>query len=93
MSVAQPPCMLRITPRAGSGGTTLEVEGRLVGPWVVELRQAALDAARAGRVDLDLAAVSYATAEGAALLRELESHGCRLVRRSTFLETLLRPTP
>jgi hypothetical protein len=86
--------VLRITHHRRGEGEVLQVEGRLVGPWVDELRQVAeglLAEGRRPRLDLD--EVRFAEAEGAALIRELTARGCEVLRRSRFVEELLRRMP
>ena len=86
--------MLRITPRPRDGFETLVVEGRLVGPWVAELRRAAEETLeRSGRLELHLAGVRFAGPEGASLLRELVSRGASVLQSSHFVDALLRPEP
>ena len=83
--------MLRITPlTAADGAEQLQLEGRLAGAYITELRElvgSALE--RSSRVALDLSEVTFVDADGARLLRELvardvEMHGC-----SSFLALLL----
>ena len=85
--------MLRITRvEGGDGGreTTLKLEGRLVGPWVEELRaegrRALLDSECAV---LDLAGVGHADADGIAALRELESQGAALAGAGAYIAELV----
>lgn len=78
--------MLRITkPSPISGRTTIVIEGRLVGPWVEELRRAAAG----GIAALDLAGVTWADDAGVALLRALRAGGTDLARCSGFLAALI----
>lgn len=62
--------MLRISQTDSEGGNvTLRVEGRLLGPWVQELRRSCQNAeAQGSAVTLDLRDVSFVDAEGIALL-------------------------
>jgi len=82
--------MVRINKSEGGGEVELSVQGRLVGPWVEELRRtlAALDVP-ASQVALDLARVGYVDRAGQALLRELTGAGVRVGRRSGFVAVLL----
>ena len=80
--------MLRITRQSPTNGRpVLVLEGRLVGPWVGELRRtvAELD----GGKSVDLAGVTFADAEGVAALRALRSTGTDLVGASGFLAALI----
>lgn len=81
--------MLRITEnRSGpEGGSTLVVEGRLAGPWVDELRVAASPHSKG--LALDLAGVSYADADGVALLKQLVGGGATVARATAYVSMLL----
>jgi len=82
--------MLRITPLREGRVETLVVEGRLAGPWVEELRVAAEAAlGRSARLELHLAAVRFASHEGARLLEELLSRGASIPVSSHIVEALL----
>jgi hypothetical protein len=80
--------MLRITKRSPpTGRPVLVLEGRLVGPWVAELRRTAaeVDGPRA----LDLAGVTFADDEGVEALRAIRGAGADLVGASGFLTALI----
>jgi hypothetical protein len=80
--------MLRITKRnPPNGRPVLVLEGRLVGPWVGELRRTVDEGD--GPTAVDLAAVTFADAEGVAALRALRSAGADLVGASGFLAALI----
>src|SRR5262245_20435281 len=82
--------MLRITFLAGPGpAPTLELEGKLVGPWVGELRQEC--DLLVGPPRLDLTAVTFADEAGVRLLGELLDGGAELAGCSGLLAALLRP--
>ena len=84
--------MLKIT-QAGKAGHnfTLKLEGRVVGPWVSELRLIceSLLSNRRG-LNLDLSDVSYADAEGVELLANLKSRGVMLANGSPFVAEQLK---
>ena len=85
--------MLKIeTVRNGRGTVTLVLEGRLIGPWVNELRLACARA-RSGRtkVVLDLTGVTFADRAGVALLRDLADHDTPLSNSSPFVAEQLKP--
>jgi ABC-type transporter Mla MlaB component len=86
--------MLRITRTPHRNRTTrLVLEGRIAGPWVGELRRVAAESARAGgRIALDLSSVTFADADGLALLRELLDGEAQLERASAFVTQLLQRT-
>jgi len=78
--------------RNGGRGVTLLLEGRLIGPWVEELRLACAQARRERmRVSLDLTGVSFVDRAGIALLRELADHDMPLTRCSPFVAEQLKP--
>lgn len=71
--------------------SVLCIEGRIVGPWVEELRRSCERAlASAAVVTLDLAEVSFVDRSGIALLRGLEARGVRLVNCSGFVAEQLK---
>lgn len=82
--------MLRINKRrrnARTGGIALE--GRLVGPWVDELKRVIDEEPEARRVTLDLRGLTFADGEGVTLLRALRDAGVRLVGGSDFVGALI----
>ena len=83
--------MLKITEMAqNDSGRTFKLEGKLIGPWVDELRNVCtqpLD--RLEQVGLDLAAVTFVNAAGAELLRELIRQGIIVTQCSAFVAELL----
>jgi hypothetical protein len=83
--------MLKITRQEPeSRSASWKLEGRLVGPWVAELRQVA-DAAlsESDGLTLDVSHVSFVDREGKDLLRELIARRVRLEHPSAFLRELL----
>jgi ABC-type transporter Mla MlaB component len=84
--------MLRITRTVGEDSVeVLKLEGTLQGPWVDEAHDAhALCAARTSRIGLDLAGLTFADEEGAALLHELIRRGARVLGCSSYIAELLR---
>lgn len=84
--------MLKIARAEGSPkGSVLHLEGRIVGPWVEELRRSCEGAlASSTAVALDLAEVSFADHTGVALLRSLGGQGVALINCSAFLTEQLR---
>lgn len=66
--------MLRISVTDNSESTTVKLEGKVVGPWVDELRTCWLSLATSlgsRALCLDLRGVSFVDAKGKALLREI----------------------
>jgi anti-anti-sigma regulatory factor len=73
--------MLKITVHNSTNAATLNVEGRLAGPWVEELErswQAVKDDSPAKPVIVDLCEVTFVDAEGRKLLSSMYSQGARL---------------
>lgn len=85
--------MLRVTTRHSDDGCSLIVEGRVKGPWVVELEkawQAALKSRTDGKaLVVDLSAVSFADWRGRKLLLEMRNQGAKFVGSSMFLSKML----
>ena len=89
--------MLRITRLSGDHPTTLRLEGKLLAPWLRELRDACELAIQHGStngtapaVTLDLSGVLFVDAPGVGLLRELIAQGVRVTDPSSFVSELLR---
>ena len=83
--------MLKITETARNDSSrTFKLEGKLLGPWVDELRNACTQPlAPLEQVGLDLAAVTFVNAAGAELLRELIRQGIIITQCSAFVGELL----
>ena len=72
---------------------TLKLEGRVVGPWVGELRQVCETLLSEGRaLKLDLADVTFADADGVAVLTGFKTRGVTLKDCSPFVDEQLRST-
>lgn len=72
--------MLKITVREEPSGATLEVEGRLAGPWVDELDRAWRNRPDPGQRHpvVDLSGVTFIDCDGKALLARLWKEGAQL---------------
>lgn len=71
---------------------TLRLEGRVVGAWVAELRDACERALAGGRkLKLHLAEVDFLDANGLALLTNLRARGVALLECPPFVEAQLTP--
>ena len=83
--------MLKITEIArNDSGRTFKLEGKLLGPWVDELRNVCTQPLnRLEHIGLDLAAVSFVNAAGAELLRGLIRQGIIITQCSAFVAELL----
>jgi hypothetical protein len=88
--------VLRISITEDPGTLSLIVEGRLVGPWVDELRRiSALHITRNGPLTIDLEGLTAMDARGQALLNELRQEGailrCFDVMNQYLVEQMARP--
>lgn len=84
--------MLRIA-RIGKPGAAciLRLEGRVIGPWVDELRRSCEEAlATSTSVELDLSGVSFVDRPGIPLLLCLRERGVILGKCSGFVSALLK---
>ena len=83
--------MLKISEPTANSAVTLKLEGRLIGPWVNQLRQTCENRlAEAQRVQLDLTDLEYADRSGVTLLMTLRARGVELVNCSPFLAEELK---
>jgi hypothetical protein len=87
--------MLRVTRITNTHPTqTIRLEGKLLGPWVDEVRQAcAPGTAPSNRIGLDLSALVFVDFAGEGLLRDLIGRGIEVVACSGYVEELLRSSP
>jgi len=86
--------MLKIS-QAGKANhsVTLKLEGSVVGPWVGELRKVCETHLFEGRaLKLDLTDVTFADADGVAVLTGFKTRGVTLKNCSPFVEEQLRST-
>jgi hypothetical protein len=81
--------MLRITQSPSVQLTTINLEGKLLAPWIDEVRAAVAAAQTQGAVRLNLEAMSFADHAGVELLRELSKQGVPHVGASAFMEVLI----
>jgi anti-anti-sigma regulatory factor len=84
--------MLRITQMpAVEPARSLRLEGKLVGPWLDELRQACqLSPGPPSALVLDLSGVSFVDSAGAQYLRTLVGQGAQVTNCSPFVSELLK---
>jgi ABC-type transporter Mla MlaB component len=84
--------MLKISPLQVAGHTvTLRLEGRVVGPWVVELQSSCEEVLSEGRsLKLHLGGVEYLDGQGVALLSGLRSRGVSLLECPLFAAEQLK---
>ena len=84
--------MLRITIEEQGESTAIRLEGKLVGPWVGELKQCwqkILAGSTAKNLMTELDAVTYVDASGKELLQEMRRAGARLVGRGVLTSHML----
>lgn len=83
--------MLRIVVlERGGDRTTLTLEGRVIGPWVDELRRSCERILATGStLTLDLAEVAFVERDGARLLRNLVDSGVTVVKCPAFVNEQL----
>jgi anti-anti-sigma regulatory factor len=85
--------MLRIVALEQPGeGTTLTLEGRVIGPWVAELRASCdrILASGSTPLALDLGEVAFVDRDGVQLLKALIDGGVRVVNRPAFVAEQLK---
>ena len=81
--------MLRITRSESVEGVVLFLEGKLLEPWVGELRAAVESAGGTTPVVLDLAGLRFADSDSTLLLSTLQRRGVVLRQPSAFIAALL----
>lgn len=83
--------MLKISVTSQSSeATSFQLEGKLVGPWVEELRRLSEGAlARSEAVSLDLERVWFVDSQGIALLRDLAKQKVAQLNCSQFISQQL----
>ena len=84
--------MLRITINDQPPTTSFVLEGKLVGPWVQELKkcwESALAADLARAMLVDLAAVTFIDSDGRALLARMRRRGVRLLSHGVLIDAIV----
>jgi len=81
--------MLRITQSPSVQLTTINLEGKLLAPWIEEVRTAVSAAQAQGAVRLNLQELSFADHVGVELLRDLSKEGVQRIGGSAFIEGLI----
>jgi ABC-type transporter Mla MlaB component len=84
--------MLRIATADGPGtSVTLTLEGRVMGPWIDELRRACQRVlVTAAELRLDLHEVAFVERDGLALLQDLVDRGVTVVNCPAFVREQLK---
>ncbi len=83
--------MLKISEKSRSeSAITFKLEGKVLAPWVDELRRVCTEPALASRkINLDLDGVTFLDEAGLELMRELIQQGITIARCSGFIAELL----
>lgn len=84
--------MLRITTHNEDTATRLIVEGKLVGPWVEELKKCWQEASQLKPVpplQAELSALTLIDAEGKALLSEMHRQGVKLTALGLMTQAII----
>ena len=86
--------MFRLTETERTGeGMVLRVEGRVIGPWVTELRQACERVlSTGGTLALDLSDLWFIDGDGVALLRRLKERNVTVANCPLFITEQLEET-
>jgi len=81
--------MLRITQSPAMQLTTINLEGKLLAPWVEEARHAVDKAKAQGVVRLNLHELNFADHDGIRLLQEFRKAGVELINASALIDGML----
>lgn len=82
--------MFKITTHKDGARTIFELEGRLAGPWVDELKDCWQRAQRDGEmVTIALTQVSYVDSAGKSILTEMHRHGAELVAEGCMVKAII----
>lgn len=81
--------MLRISFSGEDPAGTIHLEGKLLAPWIDEVRAAATRAAAEGEVRIDLHGLTFADQAGVGLLQQLTTMGATIEGASPFILELL----
>jgi hypothetical protein len=81
--------MLRISQSPSVLLITINLEGKLLAPWIEEVRSAIAAAQLQGAVQLNLEALTFADHAGVDLLREFSKQGVLRIGASGLIEGLI----
>jgi outer membrane protein len=81
--------MLRITTEKKRGKTTLNVEGRLAGPWVAALEQCWRERTPGEKFSVNLCGVSFIDSAGKVLLKEIHRQGGKLIAEGCLNQAIV----
>jgi ABC-type transporter Mla MlaB component len=84
--------MMRITNHEKAGSLTLQVEGKLVGPWVLELKHCwdqALSNQPLSAVRVDVSEVTHIDTGGKELLATMHGQGAELIAACCLMKAVV----
>jgi ABC-type transporter Mla MlaB component len=83
--------MLRITTQIDTQFLTFELEGKLAGPWVAELRDCwqCKVISRPSQVHVDLRSVTFVDAAGKKLLTDMVQQGAKLLAHDCQMKAVV----
>ena len=82
--------MFKITTHKDGARTIFELEGRLAGPWINELKVCRQRAQRDGEmITIALTQVSYVDSAGKSILTEMHRHGAKLVAEGCMVKAII----
>jgi hypothetical protein len=81
--------LLRIDVKETEGVATIALSGKLLAPWVPEVRRAFARESPGARPRLDLSELRYADATGVELLRGLQGDGIEIIGSNPYSRALL----
>lgn len=81
--------MLKITVQENHAGTVLELQGKIAGPWVEELKTCWQKTAVGPPVKIHLCAVTYIDGQGKNLLTEMYRRGADLVAEGCMTKAIV----
>ncbi len=82
--------MLKITRKTKGRTAWLKLEGKLIGPWVEELRATCEGPGADPNFKLDLSDLTFVDSAGELLLRQLISSGHKIQACSSYLTEVLK---
>ncbi len=86
--------MLRITQTVhASGAPVIKLEGKLLAPWIDQVRALCAQSTPTGMPLLDLSALAFADQAGTQLLQEMLRQGCVIEACAPFIAELLHSRP
>jgi hypothetical protein len=86
--------VLRITQTVhASGAPLIKLEGKLLAPWIEQVRDLCARSTMQGMPRLDLSALTFADQAGTQLLQEILRRGCLIEACTPYIAELLHCRP